>query len=104
MKPARIAFIGQRGVPATIGGIEHHVEEIGSRLVDRGHDVTAYTRTNYTEHHVSEHRGMHVRYIPTAPTKHLEALIHSGFSTVAAMLSGAKNTVILHYHTSGPQV
>ena len=29
MKPARIAFIGQRGVPATIGGIEHHVEEIG---------------------------------------------------------------------------
>ena len=32
MKPARIAFIGQRGVPATIGGIEHHVEEIGARL------------------------------------------------------------------------
>ena len=36
MRPARIAFIGQRGVPATIGGIEHHVEEIGSRLVARG--------------------------------------------------------------------
>ena len=42
MKPASIAFIGQRGVPATIGGIEHHVEEIGSRLVERGHDVTLY--------------------------------------------------------------
>ncbi len=48
MRPARIAFIGQRGVPATIGGIEHHVEEIGSRLADRGHDVTVYTRGNYT--------------------------------------------------------
>jgi glycosyltransferase involved in cell wall biosynthesis len=104
MKPARIAFIGQRGVPATIGGIEHHVEEIGSRLVDRGHDVTVYTRANYTKHHVSEHRGIHVRYIPTAPTKHLEALIHSGLSTAVAMAPGPRRADILHYHAIGPSV
>ena len=47
MKPSRIAFIGQRGIPATVGGIEHHVEEIGARLADRGHEVTVYTRGNY---------------------------------------------------------
>lgn len=104
MNPARIAFIGQRGVPATIGGIEHHVEEIGSRLAERGHDVTVYTRANYTRRHVSEHRGMHVRYIPTAPTKHLEALIHSGLSTAVAMAPGPRRADILHYHAIGPSV
>jgi glycosyltransferase involved in cell wall biosynthesis len=104
MKPVRIAFIGQRGVPATIGGIEHHVEEVGSRLVVRGHDVTVYTRANYTTTHVTEHRGMHVRYIPTAPTKHLEALVHSGLSTAVAMLPGARRADILHYHAIGPSV
>ena len=104
MKPVRIAFIGQRGVPATIGGIEHHVEEIGSRLVDRGHDVTVYTRGNYTPSRAPEYRGMRVRYIPTAPTKHLEALVHSGLSTVVAMGPGADRADILHYHAIGPSV
>ncbi len=104
MKPASIAFIGQRGVPATIGGIEHHVEEIGSRLVARGHEVTVYTRANYSADRVTEHRGMRVRYIPTAPTKHLEALVHSGLSTGVAMLPGAHRADILHYLAIGPSV
>ena len=104
MRPARIAFIGQRGVPATIGGIEHHVEEIGSRLVSRGHEVTVYTRGNYTTSRAREYRGMRVRYIPTAPTKHLEALVHSGLSTGVAMLPGANRADILHYHAIGPSV
>ena len=104
MKPARVAFIGQRGVPATIGGIEHHVEEIGSRLVARGHEVTVYTRGNYTTERVTTHRGMRVRYVPTAPTKHLEALVHSGLSTAAAMLPARNAAQILHYHAIGPSV
>ncbi len=104
MKPARIAFIGQRGVPATIGGIEHHVEEIGSRLVAHGHEVTVYTRENYTTSRAGEYRGMRVRYIPTAPTKHLEALVHSGLSTAVSMLPGADRADILHYHAIGPSV
>jgi glycosyltransferase involved in cell wall biosynthesis len=104
MKPARIAFIGQRGVPATIGGIEHHVEEIGSRLAARGHDVTVFTRTHYTSSRVPEYRGMHVRYLPTAPTKHLEALVHSGLSTVVAMAPGIDRADILHFNAIGPSV
>ena len=48
--------------------------------------------------------GMRVRYVPTAPTKHLEALVHSGLSTAAAMLPGAHHADILHYHAIGPSV
>jgi glycosyltransferase involved in cell wall biosynthesis len=104
MKPARIAFIGQRGVPATVGGIEHHVEEIGARLAQRGHEVTVYTRGNYTRERVAEHRGMRVRYVPTVPTKRLEALVHSGLSTAIAMVPGPDSADILHYHALGPSV
>ncbi len=104
MRPVRIAFIGQRGVPATIGGIEHHVEEIGSRLAARGHQVTVYARANYGPERLAEHRGMRVRYVPTLPTKRLEALIHSGLSTAAATLPGEHSHDIIHYHAIGPSV
>jgi glycosyltransferase involved in cell wall biosynthesis len=104
MRAYRIAFIGQRGIPATVGGIEHHVEEIGARLADRGHQVTVYTRGNYTRERLEEHRGMRVRYVPTVPTKRLEALVHSGLSTVHAMLPGEAAPDILHYHALGPSV
>ena len=104
MRPVRIAFIGQRGIPATIGGIEHHVEEIGSRLAERGHQVTVYTRGNYSRERIAEHRGMRVRYMPTVPTKRLEALVHSGLSTAHAMLPGEEAADILHYHAIGPSV
>ena len=36
-RPLRIALVGTRGVPARYGGFETCVEEVGSRLVDRGH-------------------------------------------------------------------
>ncbi len=38
----RIAMVGTRGVPAAYGGFETAIEEIGSRLAARGHDVTVY--------------------------------------------------------------
>ena len=43
----RIAMIGCRGVPASYGGIERHVEEVGARLVERGHQVTVFNRSGY---------------------------------------------------------
>ena len=41
-------MIGQRGLPATYGGIERHVEELATRLVERGHEVVVFCRRNYT--------------------------------------------------------
>ena len=45
----KIAMIGQRGVPATFGGIERHVEELGARLAERGHEVVVFCRHGYGE-------------------------------------------------------
>jgi glycosyltransferase involved in cell wall biosynthesis len=94
----RIAMIGQKGLPATFGGIEHHVEELGTRLAARGHDVTVFCRTNYSDAG-PEHRGMHLRQMPTVSTKHLDAFVHSALSTLASM---AHAPDIIHFHALGP--
>ena len=43
----KIAMIGLKGIPATYGGIERHVEELSARLAAAGHDVTVYCRRHY---------------------------------------------------------
>jgi hypothetical protein len=44
----KIAFIGQKGIPAKSGGVEKHVEQIAIRLAKEGHEVYAYVRNHYT--------------------------------------------------------
>jgi len=101
MTGLRIAMIGQRGVPATFGGVERHVEEIGARLAEHGNDVTVYCRANYVAEPRATYRGMRLRTIPTVGTKHLDAIVHSGLCTVDAMRAGAD---VVHYHAIGPGV
>jgi glycosyltransferase involved in cell wall biosynthesis len=95
----KVAMIGQRGLPATFGGIEHHVEQLGSRLAALGHDVTVYCRPNYSPRAITEYAGMRLRHPPSAGTKHLDAITHSAASTLLAMASSFD---IVHYHGLGP--
>ncbi len=96
----KIAMLGTRGVPATFGGVEHHVEEIGRRLVARGHEVTVFSQSRYVDKsRVRDHLGMRVVRVPTLPTKNLESIAHSAMSTVAAMCGGFD---VVHYHAVGP--
>jgi glycosyltransferase involved in cell wall biosynthesis len=91
----RIAFIGLRGVPAGEGGIERHVEELGARLAARGHEVTVYARRNYVQKRVPEYRGMRVRYVASAGTKHLDFIAHSAASSLLVLRDAPD---IVHYH------
>jgi glycosyltransferase involved in cell wall biosynthesis len=94
----RIAVIGSRGVPATEGGVERHVEELGARLAARGHEVTVFCRNNYVRERPDTYRGMRLRYVPTAPTKHLDFIAHSAISSVLVL---RKPPDIVHYHALG---
>jgi glycosyltransferase involved in cell wall biosynthesis len=91
-------MIGQKGVPATYGGIERHVEELGSRLVSRGHGVRVYCRTHYTPAGASLN-GLELVRLPSVPTKHLDAITHVALSSAHALFSEAD---IVHYHALGP--
>lgn len=92
-------MIGQRGLPATYGGIERHVEEVGRRLCERGHHVTVYCRRHYAPERLREHAGMRLVHVPTVASKHLDAVVHSILCTVLA-LTGRYDVV--HYHGVGP--
>jgi len=100
-RPLRIAMIGQRGVPATYGGVERHVEEMGARLAARGHEVTVYSRGSYVnrEQGAEAFRGMRVQYLPALENKHLEAISHSFLSSLHA---APRRYDVIHYHSVGP--
>ena len=80
-----IALIGTRGVPASYGGFETCVEELGRRLVERGHHVTVYCRSSYYETHMASHLGMKLVYLPNLRKKSLDTLSHTFFSTLHAL-------------------
>jgi glycosyltransferase involved in cell wall biosynthesis len=93
-------MIGQKGLPATYGGIEHHVEQVGRLLAQRDDvEVTVYCRRHYGSNLIGEYQGMRLVHTPTVSSKHLEAITHSLTSTVHALWSGAD---VVHYHALGP--
>lgn len=80
----RIAILGTRGVPACYSGFETLAEELGARLVRRGHEVTVYTRRHMATPGVAEHRGIRIKVLPAWRTKTLETLSHTALSCLHA--------------------
>jgi len=76
----KIAMVGTRGVPARYGGFETCVEEVGSRLADRGHEVVVYCRSARSEERPSEYRGMSLVHLPAMRRRSLETLSHTALS------------------------
>ncbi len=97
----RIAFIGQKGIPATFGGIEYHVDALAQRLAQRGHTVHVYVRPWYTKRGLKEYRGVRLLHTPTIHTKHLDAFLHSLTSSLHSL---AGKYDVVHYHALGPSI
>ena len=81
----RIAFLGSRGVPARYSGFEVVVEELGSRLVSAGYDVTVYNRFPRYVASSKEHKGMRLITLPTISTKSLDTIVHTTISAFDAV-------------------
>jgi glycosyltransferase involved in cell wall biosynthesis len=91
----RIALIGGRGIPANYGGFETFSEELCTRLVQRGHDVTVYCRERYSSR---EYRGVDLVYLPTIRHKYLDTLAHTCLSTFH--LIGRRTDVALYVNAA----
>lgn len=106
----RIAMIGQKGLPATYGGIEHHVEDLSERLAGMGHEITVFCRRYYSGELDNRldilknldgnyiYKGIKLRLSGSIRTKHLDAITHSANST---MLADKRNFDIVHFHGIG---
>ena len=103
----RIAMVGTRGVPARYGGFETAVEEVGKRLVERGHEVVVYCRTSGDRGAArpSSYLGMDLVHLPAARLRALETLSHTALSighllrhrTDAAIVFNAANAPFLPF-------
>jgi glycosyltransferase involved in cell wall biosynthesis len=75
----RIALLGTRGIPANYGGFETFAEELSTRLVARGHEVTVYCRERHPQ---AAFRGVRLQYLPTIRHKYFDTLAHTAVSTL----------------------
>jgi len=75
-----IAFLGTRGVPAAYSGFETFVEQLGARLVERGHRVTVFNRYPFVPLRAKFYRGMRIIRLRTIQRKSLDTLIHTFLS------------------------
>lgn len=90
----RIAIMGTRGVPARYGGFETFAEELGARLVLRGHEVTVYCRSHFTDAGLRDYRGMRLRVLPAIRHKYLDTVSHTALSVVDGLVRRFDVTLI----------
>jgi len=96
----KIAFIGQKGIPAVYGGVEKHVEELGARLAERGYKISAYTGINYNGFN-GYYRGMRIIPVPSIPHKHTEMISRTFFSLLYLF---GNEVDIVHIHSVDPAI
>lgn len=77
-------MLGTRGIPASYSGFETCVEELGSRLVERGHEVTVYCRSHHIKFKDEYYRGIRLVKLPTVQNKFLDTIVHSFLSSLHA--------------------
>jgi len=80
----RFALLGTRGIPGNYGGFETFAEELSTRLVERGHEVTVYCRRGNHAVESATHRGVRLVHLPAIRHKYAETLSHTLLSALHA--------------------
>ena len=102
----KIAMLGHKRIPSREGGVEIVVEELSTRMVEKGHSVTCYNRAG---HHVSgkefdgcnqnEYKGIKLKTVLTINCKGLAAMSSSFFGAICAAFGKYD---VVHFHAEGP--
>ncbi len=102
----KIAMIGHKRIPSREGGVEIVVEELSTRMVQLGNEVTCYNRRgkhvldkNEKIKKLKEYKGIKIKEVLTIDKKGLAAMTSSFFGTFKILFSNAE---IVHYHAEGP--
>lgn len=105
-KILNIVMLGHKRIPSREGGIEIVVEELSTRMVRLGHQVTCYNRKG---HHVSgsEFDGKHLSEYKGVQLKPVWTIDRKGLAAMTASLSGAIKASfgkynVVHFHAEGP--
>lgn len=107
-----IAMLGHKRTPSREGGVEIVVEELSTRMVKLGNNVTCYNRKG---HHVSgkeydtentgatgklkKYKGVKIKEVFTIDKKGLAAMTASVFASIHVAFG---HYDVVHYHAEGP--
>jgi glycosyltransferase involved in cell wall biosynthesis len=78
----KIAILGTRGIPASYSGFETAVEQLASRLTERGHEVTVYCRPHVVDRALSSYKGARLVHLRTVQNKYLDTFVHTFLSAI----------------------
>lgn len=105
-KNLKIAMLGHKHIPSREGGVEIVVEELATRMVKNGYEVTVYNRSskhaldkNVKHNKQKEYKGIKIKNVITIDKKGLAAMTSSFFATIKILFSKAN---VVHYHAEGP--
>ena len=105
-KNLRIAMLGQKRIPSREGGVEIVVEELSTRMVALGHEVTCYNRgghhvsgKEYDARNLKEYKGVRLKNVLTIDKKGLAAMSASFFAAIKAAFGKYD---VVHFHAEGP--
>lgn len=97
----KIVATGSRGFPGIQGGVEKHCEKLYTHLVEKGCDITVFTRKPYIDAGINTYKGVTLVPVACPRNKYLEAIIH----TFKSILEAKKlKPDILHIHAIGPSM
>ncbi|MCP3872385.1 MAG: glycosyltransferase family 4 protein [Desulfobacteraceae bacterium] len=96
----KIAFVAVKGIPIG-GGIEKLTEEIGARLVKKGHEVIVYASRDYGTKDC-EYNGMTIKTVPSINTKSFHKLSICFNATLDVLIN--RDVDIVHVHAIGPSL
>ncbi len=99
-------MLGHKRIPSREGGVEIVVEELSTRMVQLGYNVTCFNRSG---HHVSgkefdnghhkEYKGVKIKSVLTINRKGFAAMTSSVFG---ALLAAFGKYDVVHFHAEGP--
>lgn len=96
----QIAYLAVKGIPIG-GGIEKLTEEIGTRMVAKGHTVTIYSSRDYGAID-GIYRGMKISTVPSVNTKALHKLSICFNATIDTLKR--RSADVVHVHAVGPSL
>ena len=105
-KSLNIVMFGHKRIPSREGGVEIVVEELATRMVRKGHNVTCINRrghhvsgAEYDAESISDYKGIKMFSVPTLEKKGLAALSSAFF---AALKASVGKYDVVHVHAEGP--
>lgn len=102
----KIAMFGHKRIPSREGGVEIVVEELSTRMAEKGHRVVCYNRSDRRRrgHRKAQkalrmYKGVKLRSVWTIPKRGLAAMSSSFFAAIRASFSSCD---VVHIHAEGP--